>query len=266
MDSYLLQIIAFQFSAKVRRSKVFVLLALALLLSAGAPASAHFPVNLTSSHKAVAKSPILLDGTISFAVYADFKRSQERRHVRFHLNEGEQLNVEYLIVDAAPSNKLKNSQLPTVTVTSPSGKRISLSITERTPFFEPYGKKKYLYLSRLSRAGEAGIYSIAATSKARSSIVIAIGRTETRGEFLTVGSMEGQCPENFKNEEEISQVRASQLVGMTEQAAEICAKSNSWLFRVGQRDLESFAVTMDYRPNRVTVSVLSGRISAINVG
>jgi hypothetical protein len=78
--------------------------------------------------------------------------------------------------------------------------------------------------------------------------------------------MEGQCPEDLKNEEEISQVRASQLVGMTEQAAEICAKSNSWLFRVGQRDLESFAVTMDYRPNRVTVSVLSGRISAINVG
>lgn len=248
------------------RSKVIFLVALALLYSASAPANAHFPVSLNASHNAISKSPILIDGTVSFAVYADFAKAKEKRHVRFALKSGDELNLEYLIVDAAPTNKLKKSQLPSVVVTSPSGKKISLPIKERTPFFEPYGKKNYYYLARLSQKGEAGIYSIAATSKARSSIVLAIGRTETRGEFLTIGSSQGQCPESLKNEEIISQPRANQLVGMTEQAAEICTKTQSWLYRVGQRDLESFAVTMDYRPNRITVSVQSGRISEVNVG
>jgi hypothetical protein len=174
--------------------------------------------------------------------------------------------VEYLIVDAAPTNKLKKSQLPSVVVTSPSGKKISLPIKERTPFFEPFGKKNYFYLARLSQKGEAGIYSISATSRARSSIVLAIGRTETRGEFLNVGQTQGQCPETLKTEEEISESRALQLIGMKESGAEVCAAANRWLYRVGERDGEPFAVTMDYRPNRVTVSVRSGIITAVTVG
>jgi len=200
----------------VLRSKVISLVALALLFSASAPAHAHFPVSLNSSHNTISKSPVLIDGTISFAVYADFTKAKEQRHVRFALKSGDELNVEYLIVDAAPTNKLKKSQLPSVIVTSPSGKKISLPIKERTPFFEPYGKKNYFYLARLS--------------------------------------------------EEISESRALQLIGMKESGAEVCAAANRWLYRVGERDGEPFAVTMDYRPNRVTVSVRSGTISAVTVG
>lgn len=248
------------------RNKVISLVALALFFSASAPANAHFPVNLNASHNAVSKSPILIDGTISFAVYADFAKAKEQRHIRFALKSGDELHVEYLIVDVAPTNKLKNSQLPSVFVTSPSGKKISLPIKERTPFFEPFGKKNYFYLARISQKGEAGIYSISATSRARSSIVLAIGRTETRGEFLTIGASQGQCPETLKTEEEISESRALQLIGMKESGAEVCAAANKWLYRVGERDGEPFAVTMDYRPNRVTVSVRSGIITAVTVG
>ena len=118
----------------------------------------------------------------------------------------------------------------------------------------------------LAQKGEAGIYSLSATSSARSSIVLAIGRTETRGEFLTVGASQGQCPVTLKAEEEISESRALQLIGMKESGAEVCAAANRWLYRVGERDGEPFAVTMDYRPNRVTVSVRSGTISAVTVG
>lgn len=248
------------------RSKVIFLLALALLYSASAPANAHFPVSLNASHNAISKSPILIDGTISFAVYADFAKAKEKRHVRFALKSGDELNLEYLIVDAAPTNKLKKSQLPSVVVTSPSGKKISLPIKERTPFFEPYGKKNYYYLARLSQKGEAGIYSISAVAKTRSSIVLAVGRTETRGDFLNVGSSQGQCPETLKSEEEITEARATQLIGMTESGAEVCAAANKWLFRVGERDGEQFALTRDYRTNRVTVSVTSGNITAVAVG
>jgi hypothetical protein len=246
-----------------RSSSLFIFLA--LILSAG-PALAHYPVNLKASHNTVSKSPILLDGTISFAVYADFNKAKDKRSVRFALKEGDDLNVEYLIVDAAPTNRLKSSQLPSIAITTPSGKKIVMKINERSPFYEPYGKKNYFFLSKISQGGEAGIYSITATAKARSSAVIAIGRTETRGEYLEVGSSAGTCPAARKKEEMISEARAKQLISMSELEAEVCAAANSWLYRIGEKDGEGFPITQDYRTNRVTVTIESGFITKVSVG
>ena len=248
----------------MRRSSFFFI-ALALTLSAG-PALAHYPVNLKASHNTVSKSPILLDGTISFAVYADFSKAKDQRSVRFALKEGDKLNVEYLILDASPNNKLKSSQLPGVILTTPSGKKIVMKIKERSPFYEPYGKKNYFFLSRISQSAEAGIYSITATAKTKSSAVIAIGRTEIRGEYLEVGSSAGECPRTVKSEEMISEARASQLISMSELEAEVCAAANSWIYRIGERDGEGFILTRDYRTNRVTVSIESGFITKVSVG
>jgi len=246
-----------------RSSSLFV--ALALILSGG-PVLAHYPVNLKASHNTLSKSPILLDGTISFAVYADFNKAKDKGSVRFALKEGDDLNVEYLIVDAAPTNRLKSSQLPSIAITTPSGKKIAMKINERSPFYEPYGKKNYFFLSRISQSAEAGIYSITATAKTKSSAVIAIGRTEIRGEYLEVGSSAGKCPITVKSEEMISEARASQLISMSELGAEICAAANSWLYRIGERDGEGFILTKDYRTNRVTVSIESGFITKVSVG
>jgi hypothetical protein len=165
-----------------------------------------------------------------------------------------------------PTNKLKSSKLPSIAITTPSGKKIVMKINERSPCYEPYGKKNYFFLSRISQGGEAGIYSITATAKARSSVVIAIGRTETRGEYLEVGSSAGTCPAALKKEEMISEARAKQLISMSELEAEVCAVANSWIYRIGERDGEGFILTKDYRTNRVTVSIESGFITKVSVG
>jgi hypothetical protein len=248
----------------VRRSS-YLFITLALILSGG-PVLAHYPVNLKASHNTLSKSPILLDGTISFAVYADFSKAKDQRSVRFALREGDDLNVEYLIVDAAPTNKLKSAQLPSIAITTPSGKKIAMKINERSPFYEPYGKKNYFFLSRISQSAEAGIYSITATAKTKSSAVIAIGRTEIRGKYLEVGSSAGKCPITLKSEEMISEARAKQLISMSELEAEVCAAANSWIYRIGERDGEGFILTKDYRTNRVTVSIESGFITKVSVG
>ncbi len=248
----------------MRRSS-YLFITLALILSGG-PVLAHYPVNLKASHNTLSKSPILLDGTISFAVYADLNKAKDKRSVRFALKEGDDLNVEYLIVDAAPTNRLKSSQLPSIAITTPSGKKIAMKINERSPFYEPYGKKNYFFLSRISQSAEAGIYSITATAKTKSSAVIAIGRTEIRGEYLEVGSSAGKCPITLKSEEMISEARASQLISMSELEAEVCAAANSWIYRIGERDGEAFILTKDYRINRVTVSIESGFITKVSVG
>jgi hypothetical protein len=64
----------------------------------------------------------------------------------------------------------------------------------------------------------------------------------------------------------ISQVRANALVGMNEAQAEECAASLRWQIRVGQRDDESFALTKDFRVDRVTITVMQGLVTKVDVG
>ena len=64
----------------------------------------------------------------------------------------------------------------------------------------------------------------------------------------------------------ISQERADMLIGFTESNAVACATSLGWEFRVGERDGESFALTADYRQQRVTVSVTNDLVTAVAVG
>jgi hypothetical protein len=53
---------------------------------------------------------------------------------------------------------------------------------------------------------------------------------------------------------------------MSEADAEMCAMDLEWQFRVGQRDEEIFAGTFDYRLDRVTVTVMKGFVTQVNVG
>jgi hypothetical protein len=138
-------------------------------------------VALLNSDTTAARGPLLVDGTVSFAVTASFNKAGERKGFRANFATGDSVQVQYLIIDRSPENKLKNNQLPTVVVTSPSGKRLTLPINERTKFFEPYGGTNYLYLSRISAVAEAGIYSFLITSRTKSAITVAVGDREVPG-------------------------------------------------------------------------------------
>jgi hypothetical protein len=148
------------------------------------PASAHQPVVLLDTDTTAEKGPLLVDGTISFAIRASFTKSGQKKAFRAALKEGDQLDVQYLIVDKKPENTLKNTLLPQLVITSPTGKKTTIKFTERTKFYEPWGRTNYLYLARISTPAEAGIYSFVATSRAKSAITIAVGEKEVTGEVL----------------------------------------------------------------------------------
>ena len=75
------------------------------------------------------------------------------------------------------------------------------------------------------------------------------------------------CPKlDSADQAGISQIRANALIGMSESKAEECAKSLNWGFRIGQRDDEMFALTRDYRLDRVTVIVMLGIVTRVDVG
>jgi hypothetical protein len=78
----------------------------------------------------------------------------------------------------------------------------------------------------------------------------------------------GVCPPKAAADKDpgITQVRANTLISMTEAAAEECAMNLGWTYRLGQRDEEMFAGTFDYRTDRVTVTVMKGLVTQVNVG
>jgi len=79
---------------------------------------------------------------------------------------------------------------------------------------------------------------------------------------------QGVCPLKAAGDKDpgITQIRANTLIGMGEMAAEECAMNLDWIYRLGQRDDELFAGTFDYRIDRVTVTVMKGLVTQVNVG
>ncbi len=165
--------------------RVLIVLSTVVLACAVIPfASAHQPVELLDTDTSAKAGPLLVDGTISFAIRASFTKSGQKKAFRAALKEGDQLDVQYLIVDKKPENALKNSQLPQLVITSPTGKKFTIKINERSPFYEPYGGTNYFYLARYSAPAEAGIYQFLITSRAKAGITIAVGEKEIRGEVV----------------------------------------------------------------------------------
>ncbi len=164
--------------------KKLLALVVALTFIGSGVAVAHQPVVLLNSDVTAAKGPLLVDGTVSFAVRAAFNKAGEKKAFRAQFQEGDALEVQYLIVDKKPENTLKTNQLPSVVITGPDGFRLTMKINERTKFFEPYGRTNYLYLARNSEVAKAGIYNFVITARAKSAITVAVGDKEIPGQVV----------------------------------------------------------------------------------
>jgi hypothetical protein len=167
----------------MQRKALLALIAIFFAL-AQTPAQAHQPVALLNSDTTAANGPLLVDGTISFAVRAAFTKAGQKKAFRAGFKSGDTVAVQLLIEDKRPENRLRNSQIPSVTITSPSGKSTTLKITERTKFFEPYGGTNYLYLSRYTAPAEAGTYNFVITGKSKAAVTVAVGDKEIPGEVI----------------------------------------------------------------------------------
>jgi len=156
----------------------------ALAVVGSGVAVAHQPVVLLNSDTTAAKGPLLVDGTVSFAVRASFAKAGEKKAFRAQFQEGDALEVQFLIIDKKPENALKMSQLPTLVVTGPGGFKTTMKLNERTKFLETYTQTTYLYLGRYSGMAKAGIYSFVLTARGKSSITLGVGSQEIPGEVV----------------------------------------------------------------------------------
>jgi hypothetical protein len=76
-----------------------------------------------------------------------------------------------------------------------------------------------------------------------------------------------ECPPvDAADSTEITVARAELLLSFSEADAERCAAELGWAYRVGMRDGEYFALTMDYSLQRVTVELVNDKVVRITVG
>jgi len=167
----------------MRKSLVAALVLAFSILPAGS-ANAHQPVFLLPTDTTPNAGPLLVDGTVSFAIRASFTKSGQKQAFRAALKEGDSLEIQYLIIDKKPESTMRSTLLPQLVITSPTGKKLTMKFTERTKYFEKYSRTTYLYLGRYSAPAEAGIYQFVATSRARAAVTIAVGDKEIPGEVL----------------------------------------------------------------------------------
>ena len=64
------------------------------------------------------------------------------------------------------------------------GSKVRVNFTERTIFFEPFGRTNYLYLGKHNALAQTGIYSFIITSRSKAAITIAVGEREIFGEAV----------------------------------------------------------------------------------
>jgi hypothetical protein len=158
-------------------------------------ANAHQPLVLLDTDTSASKGPLIVDGTLSFAVRAAFTKAGQKKAFRAQLKKGEELTVQYLIVDKKPENALRKKSLPALVIISPTGSKVTMKFTERTKFFEPYSRVNYLYLGRYSADAESGIYNFEITSKSKAAITIGVGEKEGVVGEVVRGTYEAPKPE-----------------------------------------------------------------------
>ena len=243
---------------------VGLLLAIMFTVLNLSPAYAHQPINLTAANSSSNKGPIIVDGKVSFVIRANFTKPNQTQGFRAALQAGETLYFEYLIIDKAPENKLAKNKLPVATITDPAGKKMVIKFTERTKFYYPFLDTNFVYLARYNQAALDGIYKFTLQSKVKAAIQVVVGTLETYGEVLSPAT----CPAWVKpiDEVKILPAYAEGLVGMKKEAASSCAEKLGWQYRIGQEDNQMFALTKDYRLDRITVSIKKGLITQSLVG
>lgn len=197
-------------------------IALALAVTIAPSASAHQPVVLLETDTTPAAGPLLADGTVSFAVRASFSKSGQKKAFRAALKDGDQFDLQYLIVDKKPENSMKSTLLPQLVITSPTGKKTTIKFTERTKFYEPFVRTNFLYLARYSVPAEAGVYNFVITSRAKAAITLGVGMKEVPGEVLR-GPAPASTPSPVATKE-APQPSASPSPEVTTQSAYTMAK------------------------------------------
>ncbi|MFM7686123.1 MAG: hypothetical protein ACKPDI_09395 [Actinomycetota bacterium] len=144
-------------------------------------ALAHDPVILEPAQATPADGPLLVDGTVSFALYGTVNGAGDTRGFRVRYAAGQTFNLSALVPNLQPEQGLPVDQYPQIAVVTPAGERIDLSPGEVSTFDEPFTKTSYRRYLEWSTTAEAGDYGVIITGVAPSRFTVSTGVKEQFG-------------------------------------------------------------------------------------
>ena len=168
-------------SRAARRSCVWLVLVVAVVIGYSATSSAHDPVFLTDDHFAPEIGPFLPDGTISFAMYGRLAEPTSTQGFQARMQQGQSLNLSLLVPAVLPEIGFEIGLLPEVKVTRPDQTSFVLSAQFRETFHEPFTNTTYLRLADHLEEAQQGEYSLLISGKAAGRYVVSIGTLERFG-------------------------------------------------------------------------------------
>ena len=162
--------------------KKFLLAVLTLVaLIPASVAKAHDPIILTPDQATPSNGPLILDGTISFALYGALDSPKDTRGFRVNFKEGDPLYFSILIPDLAPENQLDDVSLPFLEITDPAGTTTKLSVSEKVSFAEPFTGTNYVRLTEYNSVAITGTYSVVVTGDSPGRFTVSVGQKEMFG-------------------------------------------------------------------------------------
>lgn len=152
----------------------------------------HIPVLLTRGNASRGRAPRLPDGAVSFAFFGAIDEVGESRTVRVKLRGDQQLFVELLVPELSPEKDLPEEDLPSLTITSPSGAETVCTASCREIFDEPHSGTSYLRCFTERFPAAEGTYTLSVTAAAPARFVLAVGEDERPGDVLdaSIGSID----------------------------------------------------------------------------
>jgi hypothetical protein len=105
-----------------------------------------------------AARPLLLDGTVSFALYGTLLTPNDHRGFRARFRAGDTLTLRLLVPDIEPERSLAPEQRPVLIVTEPGGQSRIVHFSAVSRFTESFSGTKFLQYVSLAEPAVAGDY------------------------------------------------------------------------------------------------------------
>jgi len=157
------------------------LFVVAIVLWFPSVALAHDPI-FVNDRTPPGSSPLIEDGTISFAIYGTITDPDREATVRIRFAEGQTRKVELLVPDRAPENNYTDFGHLQVTIespTQPSRRLVAGPVLER--FDEPFSKTSYLRLLGDEGPADPGITTVTIRASEPTRFTLATGQVEKFG-------------------------------------------------------------------------------------
>jgi hypothetical protein len=164
--------------------------------------------------------------------------------------------------DAAPTLDAPAPEVQEVSIVAVEEELVTLYGADGSIYLVP----GYTFIAAEDEFGYVGRYTVSALPDEYMQVTDAVDAVPATDVPVPDTAVEPAVDPAVEPDMSVAQEVADSVVGMSEAEATKTAEAKGLTVRVGSRDGEDFALTMDYRTDRVTLTVIADKVTAATPG